>query len=589
MRNLLGGWALMLLMAVSVAAGNSDAASDLHSIFADQQTYSLQANPIRALGAEKREYVTSLGDVSAEQNGRFIAKYSEFLDRLGAVDRTALTPDDQLNYDIFSFMLNQQITKAHLRDWRIPFFADSGFHTSVARLSSSFSFKNADDYELYLKLLSDIPRYFDQHRSNMRLGMETGFTMPKVALDGLLPTFKAYTNSAVEDSSFYTPFKTMPNHFDEAEKAALREKAVDVISSQVYPAYNDLNSFIMDVYYPAAKEAIGASAWQDGMAHYDTLVGHYTSMDITADEVHEIGLAEVARIRAEMEQVIDDTGFEGGFAAFIDFLRTDEQFYARTAEELIKEGSYIAKLIDAKMPSLFKVMARQPYGVEPVPDAIAPNYTTGRYVPAPKGSTRAGTYWINTYNLDKRPLYVIPALTLHEGVPGHHHQLALAAEMENVPAFRTSLRVTAYSEGWGLYSEKLGLDMGIYRTPYEQFGRLSYEMWRAARLVVDTGMHAKGWTRAEAIKLMEDNSALSKHNIRTEVDRYISWPGQSLGYKMGEISIIKLREKAEETLGGDFDIRAFHDHLLATGAVPIPIMETRMHKWIADQAGHFAD
>jgi uncharacterized protein (DUF885 family) len=444
-------------------------------------------------------------------------------------------------------------------------------------------FKSVEDYQSYLSQLRDLSRVFDQHIANMRMGMRDGFTMPKIVLDGLLPTFSAPIVERAEESAFFGPFRSFAADLTNTEKSELTAMAKDVIEGAVIPAYEKLNRFMREEYYPAATSDLAASNLTGGAEYYAAMVKYYTTLDINYEEVHALGLKEVARIRAEMEEVMAEAEFAGTFAEFINFLRTDPQFYAKSEEELLMHATFIAKEIDGKMPAFFGQLPRQPYGVEPVPAAIAPNYTTGRYVGAPLDAPRGGFYWVNTYALDKRPLYNLRALTLHEAVPGHHHQSALSKELENVPEFRLGLYPNAFGEGWGLYSEKLGLDMDIYKTPYDHFGRLSYEMWRACRLVIDTGIHAKGWTREQAIQLLEDNSALSTHNIRTEVDRYISWPGQALAYKMGELKILELRARATKKLGDKFDIRAFHDRVLSAGGVPLNILEQRIDSWITDQ------
>ena len=333
-------------------------------------------------------------------------------------------------------------------------------------------------------------------------------------------------------------------------------------------------------YIPGARSTVGASALDGGKEYYAFLVRHFTTLDLTPEQDHAIGLAEVQRIRAEMEAVIRQTGFEWSFAGFLKFLRTDPRFYAKTPEELLKQAAFTAKKIDGKLPSLFGRLPRQPYGVEPVPADIAPKYTGGRYVPAPLDGKKAGTYWVNTYALETRPLYVLDALTLHEVVPGHHLQIALAKEMTDLPNFRRHLYIDVFGEGWALYAERLGLEMGLYADPYSQFGRLTYEMWRACRLVVDTGLHAMGWTRQQAIDYLAGNTALSLHECTTETDRYIAWPGQALAYKMGELKIRELRRRAEEALGPRFDIREFHDRILSGGTVTLPILEERIETYI---------
>ena len=353
--------------------------------------------------------------------------------------------------------------------------------------------------------------------------------------------------------------------------------AAKALESENYSA--GFSTKIETEYAPNARAEIGISTTPNGSEFYQNRVKHYTTTDMTAEQVHQLGLAEVKRIRDEMQQVIAKTGFTGSFAEFVQFLRTDPQFYAKSAEQLLKEASFIAKKADAQLPKFFKLLPRTPYGVAPVPDSIAPKYTTGRYVGANK-DTAPGYYWVNTYGLDKRPLYVLEALTLHEAVPGHHLQISLNKELENVPGYRRSHYISAFGEGWGLYSEYLGKEMGFYQDAYSDFGRLTYEMWRAARLVVDTGMHMFGWSRERAMTFMQDNSALSLHNIKTESDRYISWPGQALSYKIGELTIKRLRKKTEQALGAEFDIREFHFQILKNGSLPLNLLEEQIDAYI---------
>jgi uncharacterized protein (DUF885 family) len=382
---------------------------------------------------------------------------------------------------------------------------------------------------------------------------------------------------------FWKPFAAFPPGVPESDRVALREEARRVIDGQVLPAYRALLAFLRETYVPGARHTTAACDLPDGDAFYAAQIRHYTTLPLSADEVHERGLREVARILAEMHEVKQAAGFDGDMPAFLDFLRSDTRFYARTPQELLAHAAWICKRIDGLLPRFFGVLPRQPYGVAPVPDEIAPFYTTGRYVPAPRPVGHAGTYWVNTHALPSRALYTLPALTLHEAVPGHHLQIALASEVEDQPAWRRHSFVDAYGEGWALYAEHLGDEMGVYLTPYEQFGRLTYEMWRAARLVVDTGLHAKRWSREQARAYLLAHTALSAHEVATEVDRYVGWPGQALSYKIGEITIRDLRARAEQALGGRFDLRAFHDAVLALGSVPLGLLEERIAAWIAAQ------
>ncbi|MCJ9429074.1 DUF885 domain-containing protein [Kordiimonas marina] len=577
---------VVLMAGQAVAAASAPAGSPaerLQALFQKERATYYAENPGTGPRGEPRPVADHMQGVSPADQARREAENKAFLADLLAIPRDKLSAEDQLNYDLFRFMVQSRLTFFKYRTWRLPLQADSGFHTWPARMWTSVNFRTRADYEAYIRRLKDLPRYLQQNADNMKIGMKDGFTMPQVVLKGLMPTFTAMISKTAEESPFYGPFKKMAEGVSDADKAALRAEAKDAIMQSVNPAYTKLAAFMKDVYYPAARTSIGASELPDGKAYYDAMVKYYTTLDVTPEQVHQIGLNEVKRIRGEMEAIIKQVGFKGDFAAFLKFLRTDPRFYAKTPKELLMHASYIAKKIDGRLPMLFGKLPRQPYGIEPVPAVLAPNYTTGRYSGAPLDAPHGGYYWVNTYALNKRPLYNLPSLTLHEAVPGHHLQIALAQELKNVPEFRLDIYPHAFGEGWGLYSEKLGIELGIYETPYENFGRLSYEMWRACRLVIDTGIHAMGWSRERAIKLLADNSALSLHNVRTEVDRYIAWPGQALAYKMGELKIIELRKRAAKALGDKFDVRAFHDEVLSAGGVPLYILEDRVDHWIAAQ------
>ena len=461
----------------------------------------------------------------------------------------------------------------------MPLTSEYGFHSSLSFMISSSDYTKAKDYQLYLAKLQQIPRYFTQNIGWMRKGLEVGLTQPKAVLEGYQDSITAYIVDDATKSEFYKPFLNNTAGLSDSEFAALQKQAQTIIKEQVIPAYQGYLTFFNNEYQPGARTEIGISSTPNGKAFYENRARYYTTTDMTPKEIHELGLQEVARIRAEMEKIIEQVGFEGSFADFVHFLRTDPQFYAKTPEELLKEASYIAKKMDAQLPKLFHTLPRMPYGVAPVPASIAPKYTTGRY----SGSRRddqAGYYWVNTYALDKRPLYVLEALTLHEAVPGHHLQISLNAELESLPSYRRNAYLSAFGEGWGLYSEFLGIEAGFYQDPYSDFGRLTYEMWRAARLVVDTGMHMYGWSRERAMQFMSENTALSLHNVKTETDRYISWPAQALSYKIGELTIKRLRHEAEQALGQDFDIREFHHQILRHGSVPMSVLEEQIQLYI---------
>jgi len=484
---------------------------------------------------------------------------------------------------MFEWELADSIDGFRHRRYLLPLTADSGFHTEFARLPEEVPLATARDYENYIARLRAFPEYGRQYIALLREAMKAGYTLPRVVLEGYERGIAAHVVDEPSKSRFTAPFREFPAAVPDAERERLRKAGEAAVMSGAVAGYRAFLDFMVKEYIPGSRTTLGASALPDGEALYRHLIGHYTPLDLTADQVHEIGLREVSRIRAEMEAVIQKTGFEGDFASFLRFLRTDPRFYAKTPEELLKAAAWIAKRMDGKLPSLFGRLPRQPYGVEPVPDDIAPKYTAGRYVGAPLDSTRAGRYWVNTYALESRPLYALEALSLHEAVPGHHLQVALAKELTELPKFRRYSYVDAFGEGWGLYSERLGLEAGFYTDTYSGFGRLTYEMWRACRLVVDTGLHAKGWTRQQAIDYLAGNTALSLHEVTTETDRYISWPGQALAYKMGELTIRSLRKKAEEALGPRFDVRDFHDLILGSGTVTLPVLERRVEAFLRSQ------
>ena len=495
------------------------------------------------------------------------------------IDQAALSADNKINYAIIKAQLDNRIANYQFKSHYVPLNSESGFHSNVNFMIDSTEFSTEKDIENYVNKMAALPEYFEQNIYWMRKGLASGLTQPQAVLIGYEQSISAFIPENIEQSAFFKPFASVPKLLDPELVKAQRDKLSYLLSTQIIPAYKNYYQFFTQEYFPNARQNIAVSSTPDGRAFYENRVKHFTTTGMTAEEVHQLGLREVARIRAEMDEVILKTGFEGSFAEFTHFLRTDPQFYAKTPLELIKEASYIAKQMDAKLPSLFKHLPRTPYGVAPVPEAIAPKYTTGRYSRAAT-DRHSGSYWVNTYALDKRPLYALPALTLHEGVPGHHLQISLNSELDNLPSYRQYAYISAFGEGWGLYSEWLGIEAGIYTNHYADFGRLSYEMWRAARLVVDTGMHMQGWSRTKAMDFMKDNTALSLHNVTTEIDRYISWPGQALSYKIGEITIRELRKRAETELARNFDVREFHYHVLKNGSVPLSVLEQQIEDYI---------
>lgn len=551
----------------------------LTRLFEDERTAWYLARPVEAITDGHTPERMWLGSVAPSVQDRRLGEDRAFLVRLEAIDRTALSEDERVSYDLFRFMVEQRIALARYEEWRRPFNSDSGFYGELLFLGETVKPRDVRAYEAYLMLLNDMPRYIEEQTANMRQGLTDGFTQPAEILADVSRVISGTVYDSAEDSPLFAPFARFPDSIPAAEQARLKAAGVEALQGPVRTAYADFARFFEDEYRPGASLTLGASTLPDGDAYYRDLARHFTTLpDVTPEEIHATGLEEIARIRAEMEAVIAETGFDGSFAEFQTFLRTDPQFYPATPEQLLREASWIAKEIDAHLPEFFGRLPRTPFTIKPVPAHLAPTYTGGRYTPGPVGA--AGEYWVNTYALETRPLYVMPALTLHEAAPGHHTQGALGRELENVPLFRLSFYPHAFGEGWGLYVEKLGLEMGIYHTPYQQFGRLSYEAWRAARLVVDTGIHAMGWTRQQARDYLAANTAMSPHEINTEVDRYISWPGQALAYKWGELKIWQLRRRAETALGDRFDIRDFHDAIMRHGGVTLEVLDVQIDDYI---------
>jgi uncharacterized protein (DUF885 family) len=578
---------LLLAGAVSTAALATDIApadptARLHDLFDRVWRYGLQEDPLFATSVGIHDYDDRLPSQSIADQKRRDDAARAFLKELQAIDRSRLSAEEQINYAIFADQLADGIAAYDFREYEIPLNADSGFHSDFSRLADVVPLATVKDYENYIARLGAFPKYVDQHIELMREGISRGMTLPRAVLDGIEGTMQAHVVDDPAKSVFWPPFEHFPTGVPAAEHERLRAAGRKAILEGAVPGYKHLLDFMVGEYIPKARPTLGASELPNGRAYYDHLVRRFTTLDVTAEQIHQTGLSEVARIQKEMDDVIRQTGFKGDFPAFLKFLRTDPRFYAKTPEELLMHASFIAKRIDGKLPAFFKTLPRLPYTVQPVPDSIAPKYTGGRYVEAPKGSTQPGIYWVNTYALETRPFYNQEALTLHEAVPGHHLQISLSHEQEKLPNFRRYSYISTFGEGWGLYSEHLGLEMGFYTDPYSNFGRLTYEMWRACRLVVDTGIHTKGWTRQQAMDYLASHTALALHEVETETDRYISWPGQALAYKIGELKIRELRAKAEKELGTSFDIREFHDAVLLNGSVPLPVLEGAVDRYIAE-------
>ena len=529
-------------------------------------------------GYDEKEFPLGLFTKKFYQSESDFAK--TILTKLSEVSEMALSETEVISLKLLKFKLKDQIDYFTYERFLNPLLSDAGFHSnlnySVRPLSSYKAAKN------YLNKLNAIPVFVDQHFVNLREGLEKGVSQPKVIFNGYESTYEDHIITDFSDSYFYSPFKNLPENITQDQKDSILSAAKIAIENSVIPQFKRIKTFFEDEYLPKTRTSIGVSETPGGEAYYQNRINFYTTSTLySAEDIHQIGLKEVARIKAEMRKIIKEVKFKGNFSAFLKFLRTDKQFYAKTPKELLMFARDIAKRADEQLPRFFKTLPRKPYGVAPVPDAIAPKYTGGRYVGTSKNSTNPGYYWVNTYDLPSRTLYTIPSLTVHEAVPGHHLQGALNNELgDSIPQFRRNLYLSAYGEGWGLYSEFLAEEMGMYTTPYEHFGKFTYEMWRACRLVVDTGIHAKGWTRDEVVDFMSANTALSIHEINTETDRYISWPGQALSYKIGEIKIRELRKKAEIQLQTKFDIRAFHEIVLEQGTVTLAILETRINNYI---------
>jgi uncharacterized protein (DUF885 family) len=574
-------WCCTIVAAI-VVFSRVAGAGDLQPLFDREWEFRLQEFPMLATYVGRHDYDDRLGRVARVDQQRRAEFWREILRELDAIDRADWTRTDHVNAALFRRQLTDFVTDIEFRDYQIPILVDEGFHTAFARLPSEMPFRTRVDYERYLARLKDWPRYVSEQIANMRAGLARGMTQPKVILDGFDDGIASHVVDDPGDSIFFAPLEEFPVTIADTDRERLASQARAVIEESVVPGYRAFLDFMREEYIPGARRTLGAYALPDGRDYYAFKIRHFTTLDLSADEIHDIGLDEVARIRGEMQAIIDATGFDGSFDDFLTFLRSDPRFYPATPEALLKQAAYIAKTMDGKLPTLFRKLPRTPYTVAPVPDHMAPKYTAGRYVPPAAGSTQPGYYWVNTYDLASRPFYTLTALTLHEAVPGHHLQWALAIEQDTQPDFRQYDYISAYGEGWGLYSEWLGVETGMYQDPYDNFGRLTYEMWRACRLVVDTGLHSRGWTRDQAMDYLADNTALSLHEITTETDRYISWPGQALAYKLGEIKIKELRRRAEEKLAEDFDLRDFHDTLLASGSVTLPLLEQLIDDYIAE-------
>ena len=498
--------------------------------------------------------------------------WEDVLTRLDAIPRRELSAPEQVNYDIYKPQIQVLIANQRFHEYEMPANSDTTFWTDLG-YTARRPFRTLQDYKNWITQLRDIPRYFHEQIDEMRAGLRRGFTPPKVTMEGRDGSITAVTDATPEASLFYTPFKDMPG-VSAADQASLRAEAVTTIRDVVQPVYVQLLKFMRAEYVPGCRTTLAAKDLPDGSNFYRAKIREFTTLDLDPADIHSLGETEVARLHGEMLAVMRETGFSGDFPAFLQFLRSDPRFYAKTAEELLMRGAWIAKQFDAKASQFFGYLPRARFAIQPVPADLAPFYTAGRGGP--------GVYLLNTYNLPNRPLYNLTALTLHESAPGHAFQIPIAMEHTNQPEFRRHTYISAFGEGWALYCERLGLEMSMYETPYDRFGMLGYQIWRAARLVVDTGVHSQGWSRERAIAYLHDYTALPEHEIQTEVDRYIDWPGQALSYYVGERAILQAREKSQAALGPKFNIRAFHDMVLELGSVPMPVLAARVDRFIAD-------
>ncbi len=568
------GLGLILMPLLATAETTPD---PMDALVGAYEAYVRDVNPDQAAEADgtiARQWRDVRPDAVAAQALRALALQEEI-----TAAETARTVDQA----ILKRLLQLDVDDATYDSARIPFTGDWGFQAEPIFTAMQTKLESVDDAEAWIARLNDVPRYFGENIENMRRGIATGWTAHADPLNTMTDQIREQIVTDPADSDLYKPFETLPADMDAETAERLRTEGLEAVAHAV-TAYKDTLRFIQTEYAPLARPAPGLASLPGGQAVYAAAVEHHTAgAGYTPVEIHELGEREVARIRAEMENIIAEIGFEGSFADFLAFLRADPQFYATSADDLMANAKAVAARMDAMLPDYFGRLPELPYDVEPVPMAIAPGYTSGRYVEGDPKEGRHGIYWVNTYALEQRPLYELPALTAHEAVPGHHLQIALSREMTGQPKFRQDYYATAFGEGWGLYAEHLAGEAGMYETPYERFGGLSMEMWRACRLVADTGLHWFNWTREEAEVCFNDNTALAQLNIDNEVTRYIGWPGQAVAYKVGELKIRALRAEAEAALGEQFNIKAFHDVVLGQGAVPLDVLDAQVKAWIVSQ------
>ena len=573
---------LTALLVFTAGAALADATEDFATLLDEHWEWRMTTSPVFASMLGDRRFNDQWGDNSLAGIEKEHQETREFLRRVYTIDKNALSAEDQLNHELFRRQLQENVDEHQFNDHLIPFTHRGGIQ-NPENITNQLRLVTVEDFEDWLARVQKLDDVIDENIALAEEGRKRGIVAPKILMQRIPDQLARQVVEFASDSPLFKAFENMPDSIPAADRERLRAAATEALQDEVLPAYRKLNKYFNEKYFPAARESIGLSALPNGNAWYEHLARSFTTTRMTPDEIHRLGLEEVKRIRGEMEDVISEVGFKGSFQDFLVFLRTDPQFYYDNPEDLYEAYLATSKRIDPELVKLFGLLPRMPYGVKPIPDAVAPDTTTAYYSrPAADGS-RAGTYWVNLYRPEVRPKYEIEVLSVHEAMPGHHLQIALQQELPDMPNFRRFQGFTAFVEGWGLYSERLGYDLGLYQDPYSRFGQLTYDMWRAVRLVVDTGMHYKGWTRQQAIDFFKDNAAKAEHDIVNEIDRYLLMPGQALAYKVGQLKILTLRDRAQRQLGENFDIRAFHDHLLGAGALPLDLLEQRMDTWLATQ------
>ena len=574
--------ALVLTVSLAPLPASADATKDLHALFDREWERGLAENPLGATYIGDTRYNDRWPDISPQAQAARDAADAKVLDELARIPRDELSAAERLNYELFKH--DYEMRKA-----AVPFHAEyyaveaSGGPQSLNEIADVMPFETVQDYDTWLRRMKAVPGFLDQFADLLRRGAKEKRTQPRAVMERVLPPLAAQTPDKPEDSPWFDRFREYPDSIPATERERLSAEARKVIAESVIPAYRRFSAVFRDEYLPATRETVGLWDTPDGLAYYAYLARYHTTTSLTPDEIHKVGLAEVARNRAEMQKVMDEVGFKGSLTDFFQHLRTDPKFYYKTGDELFRAYAYITKMIDPELPRLFGKLYRTPFGLRAIPDNSAPNSTTAYYSGPSIDGSRPGYYYVNLYRPEVRPKWEMEVLSVHEAAPGHHLQIALAQEQTELPNFRRAGGYTAYTEGWGLYSERLGYDLGLYKDPYSRFGQLTYDQWRAVRLVVDTGLHAMKWTRQQAIDYFMANAAKTEADIVNEIDRYISDPGQALAYKIGQLKLLELRERAKTALGDKFDIRGFHDTILATGSVPLEVLERTADDWIAAQ------